>query len=160
MTKNQKIGVAVGAVLLAGGLYFFLTRKKRACIKGGGQWDKANKTCIQEALKKAYENLTFQSGKAVINSSSFASLDGIVKYLSSMPKVSLSIEGHTDSQGDEAYNQKLSEDRAAAVRTYLIGKGVAADRIASVGYGESKPLGDNETAQGREQNRRVEFVIA
>jgi OmpA-OmpF porin, OOP family len=68
-------------------------------------------------------------------------------------------EGHTDSQGDDAYNQELSERRAGAVRQYLIETyGIAADRLEAEGFGESRPVADNETPEGRQQNRRVELV--
>src|SRR5690606_26577842 len=71
----------------------------------------------------------------------------------------ISIEGHTDSQGEDAYNQQLSEQRAAAVKTYLVETyGIDADRLETVGHGESRPVGDNATPEGRQQNRRVELV--
>jgi outer membrane protein OmpA-like peptidoglycan-associated protein len=69
------------------------------------------------------------------------------------------IAGHTDSQGATSYNQKLSEQRAAAVVTYLVGKGIAADRLSSVGFGEDQPIATNKTRAGRAQNRRVEINL-
>jgi OOP family OmpA-OmpF porin len=69
----------------------------------------------------------------------------------------VSIEGHTDSIGTDAYNQKLSERRARTVRDHMVGQGIAADRITTRGFGESKPIASNETAEGRAQNRRVEI---
>jgi len=69
------------------------------------------------------------------------------------------VEGHTDSVTSDAYNQQLSERRADAVRTWLESHGVAAGRLTTVGYGESKPVADNGTVAGRQQNRRVEIVI-
>jgi outer membrane protein OmpA-like peptidoglycan-associated protein len=70
------------------------------------------------------------------------------------------VEGHTDSQGSDDLNLKLSEDRAAAVRDYLVSRGVAADRLSAVGVGEKRPIADNTSAEGRANNRRVEIVIA
>jgi len=69
------------------------------------------------------------------------------------------VEGHTDSQGEDAFNLDLSQRRANSVRTYLVGKGVGEDRLEAVGYGEAKPIASNANARGREKNRRVEFLI-
>jgi len=76
------------------------------------------------------------------------------------PNASVSIEGHTDSQGADAYNLNLSEQRAQAVVTYLIDQGVDGTRLSSIGYGESAPIGDNDTPEGRAQNRRIEFNVS
>jgi outer membrane protein OmpA-like peptidoglycan-associated protein len=70
----------------------------------------------------------------------------------------LRIEGHTDDVGADEFNQKLSQDRADSVRTYLVGKGIAEDRLEAVGYGETKPVQDNKTSAGRAANRRTEFT--
>ena len=75
------------------------------------------------------------------------------------PEARFTIEGHTDSVGSDASNQKLSENRAAAVKNYLLSKGVKSDSISSVGYGESKPIADNKTAVGRSKNRRVDVKL-
>jgi len=74
------------------------------------------------------------------------------------PTINFSVEGHTDSDGDENTNQKLSEDRAKVVMNKLIELGIAPARLKSKGFGESKPIADNNTAEGKAQNRRVEFV--
>jgi OOP family OmpA-OmpF porin len=81
----------------------------------------------------------------------------MAKFLADVPNARGEVEGHTDSQGADAYNQALSQRRADAVRKYLVDKGVAGDRLQAKGYGESKPEGDNKTADGRAQNRRVVF---
>jgi outer membrane protein OmpA-like peptidoglycan-associated protein len=72
--------------------------------------------------------------------------------------VNIEVAGHTDSRGSDAYNIKLSQRRAEAVRDYLISKGIAADRLSAKGYGESQPVADNATDEGRFKNRRVELV--
>ena len=77
-----------------------------------------------------------------------------------MQDLNLRIEGHTDSKGSEEYNQKLSERRADSVRTFLHNSGIDVNRMIAVGYGENRPVADNDTADGRQQNRRVEIVIA
>ena len=69
------------------------------------------------------------------------------------------VEGHTDSQGTAASNQELSEKRAQAVRDYLVSRGIAADRIKSQGFGPTRPIGENSSAEGRANNRRVEIVV-
>jgi OOP family OmpA-OmpF porin len=70
------------------------------------------------------------------------------------------IEGHTDNQGNDAHNDKLSVERAMSVKNWLVSKGVAADRLVAVGFGEKRPVADNSTEEGRAQNRRTEFHIA
>lgn len=86
-------------------------------------------------------------------------LDEAVAVLSARPEVRVRIEGHTCSIGTNAYNQGLSERRAAAVKNYLAGHGIAENRLDTVGYGESRPRFDNTTRQGRAKNRRVEMVV-
>jgi len=82
----------------------------------------------------------------------------VARHLKEHPDMRVSVEGHTDSVGTDAYNQKLSERRAKTVRDELVMDGVEASRIATVGYGESKPAADNKTAEGRAENRRVEII--
>lgn len=76
------------------------------------------------------------------------------------PDVKVSIEGHTDNTGKPEANQKLSENRSAAVKTYLVGKGINADRLSTKGYGADQPIEDNKTAAGKAKNRRVEFKLS
>lgn len=91
---------------------------------------------------------------------SYPILDEVLRLLQVSPEITLvSIEGHTDNQGKVEYNQKLSEDRAAAVLAYLVKKGIAASRLTSLGYGMTKPLQSNDTEAGQQKNRRVEFKI-
>jgi OOP family OmpA-OmpF porin len=75
------------------------------------------------------------------------------------PTIKVEIQGHTDSQGRESTNLKLSQKRAESVRTYLIKKSVGSERMTAKGYGKTVPIADNRTSAGRAQNRRVEFVI-
>ncbi len=106
------------------------------------------------------EKIQFELDKAEIKSESNELLNEIFQVLSDNPQIKkLEIIGHTDGDGAEKYNQELSERRAKAVLTYLTGKGIAADRLSSKGMGKSKPIADNETAAGKEKNRRVEFLI-
>lgn len=88
-----------------------------------------------------------------------ATLDEVAAIFVSQPALSLQIGGHTDSSGSDQYNQKLSQRRADAVRTYLISKGVDASHMVAKGYGESQPISSNESPEGRADNRRVEFKL-
>ncbi len=99
----------------------------------------------------------FAFDRAEIRAGTTASLDAAAQRLLECRSVQVHVEGHTDSRGSEEYNRGLSERRAAAVRAYLVGKGVSANRLTSRGYGESKPIADNGTDAGRARNRRVEL---
>jgi len=102
--------------------------------------------------------IRFDVGKATLRPESMGVLNEIYKLLDEHPEVKVSIEGHTDSDGDYDLNQNLSEDRAKAVMTKLISMGIDANRVTSKGYGESKPVDSNDTPEGKASNRRVEFV--
>jgi outer membrane protein OmpA-like peptidoglycan-associated protein len=104
--------------------------------------------------------LFFDTGKAVLKPGARNTLSKIAEQLKMNPDAQIVIEGHTDSVGSEAMNQALSEKRAAAVRDYLAGRGVPSARVTMTGLGESAPIASNDTPAGRQQNRRVELVIA
>jgi len=113
----------------------------------------------QEIINKVFENLQFETGKSIIKSSSFESLNNLAELMNKKPAFKLLIEGHTDNVGSDASNMALSKRRAKAAKDYLVKKGVDASRITSNGYGESKPVATNDTPEGRQKNRRVEFTI-
>lgn len=102
--------------------------------------------------------IRFDVNKATIKPESMGPINEIYKLMAENPTVNFSVEGHTDSDGDEALNQTLSEQRAKAVMERLISMGISASRLKSTGWGESKPVGENETPEGKANNRRVEFV--
>lgn len=107
-----------------------------------------------------YEKIYFELDKAIIRPISFSILDQVVRVIVRNPQIKkIRIEGHTDSQGTDAYNLDLSRRRAAAVMEYLTTAGVDPSRLESEGYGESKPIDTNDTKEGRANNRRVEFTI-
>ncbi len=108
--------------------------------------------------KLTLEGVNFDNDKATLRPDAYGILDKAATTLKEWGNVKVEVAGHTDSRSDDDYNQKLSQRRAEAVRTYLIGKGVAADRLTAKGYGESSPVADNETEEGRFKNRRVELV--
>jgi len=105
------------------------------------------------------KTILFNSGKSTFKQETFAVLQSITAILKEYPSSKFSIEGHTDSDGKDAMNQKLSEERAGAVKNYLIENGIASDRLTSVGFGESKPIDTNKTAKGKANNRRVEVKL-
>jgi OOP family OmpA-OmpF porin len=105
------------------------------------------------------QGIYFELGKATIRQTSFPVLDRAVAVLQEYPDVRMRIAGHTDSTGEPEDNLELSKARAQAVADYLIGKGVDRTRLETVGFGEEKPVADNATNAGREQNRRIEFEV-
>ena len=113
----------------------------------------------EEILKAAFDNLEFKTGKAIIKESSFASLEDLAKLLLQKPEWRILVSGHTDSQGKASSNLRLSKKRAKAVATFLILNDVIKDRIDVKWFGETKPIADNKTKEGRQKNRRVEMEI-
>jgi len=101
----------------------------------------------------------FDFNKAEVRPEGRDILDGVVKTLKENPNVKVVVEGHTDSIGKDAYNKKLSERRAEAVKRYLVRQGIDPSRIRTEGYGKSKPIADNGTEEGRAKNRRAEVVV-
>jgi len=125
----------------------------------------ANQGCPEvtdEAIKKLNDyakTILFDTAKASFQKQTFPVLEAITAILKEYPTAKFSIEGHTDSDGKDAANQKLSEDRAGAVKGYLVEHGIAADRLTSAGYGETKPIDSNKTKAGKANNRRVEVKL-
>lgn len=124
-------------------------------------------TLVQEPIPETWKILLenkpvciggteFEFDSAKLRREEIKKLDEVASFAEKYKDTQLEASGHTCSIGTEAYNQKLSERRAESVKAYLVKKGVVADRINTVGYGESKPIGDNKTREGREMNRRVE----
>jgi outer membrane protein OmpA-like peptidoglycan-associated protein len=114
---------------------------------------------IKEGIKVKIENLFFATNKTYILPQSKQALADLARFLLDNPTVTIRITGHTDAVGSYEANQILSEGRANAVRTELIKRGVAAERITAEGKGEKEPIADNNTEEGRALNRRVEFMI-
>jgi outer membrane protein OmpA-like peptidoglycan-associated protein len=102
----------------------------------------------------------FATGRSELKSGATANLDRLTTFLTEYPNRTAAIEGFTDSMGSEDYNQDLSQRRADSVKRYLVGRGVDTARLSSSGRGENAPVADNESAAGRQQNRRVEVVIS
>jgi OOP family OmpA-OmpF porin len=123
----------------------------------------SNKGCPEikpeqkKILNEATKYIQFDFDKATLKPTSYPKLQQMVQIMNEYPDYSLSIAGHTDSKGDDNYNLRLSYERAASARAYMLSKGIPADRIESRGYGETKPIADNATAAGQALNRRVDF---
>jgi MYXO-CTERM domain-containing protein len=119
----------------------------------------ASKVELRDDAIVTLEPVFFATRSAEILPRSFALLDDVARVLANHGAMRIRVEGHTDAHGGEAYNLGLSKRRAASVRAYLIGKGIAADRLESFGFGEEQPVADNATADGRAANRRVVFAV-
>jgi OmpA-OmpF porin, OOP family len=114
---------------------------------------------IAKKIKIAAENCFFETGKYSLLPKSFKSLNEVVNILKSDTSLKLNIEGYTDNQGNSKSNQLLSENRAKSVMNYLLMKGIATQRLSFAGFGETNPVADNSTPEGRAKNRRVEIKI-
>lgn len=117
---------------------------------------------IPEAVKKfsgVVEGIYFDKAKAIVRPQSKGVLANAAKVLKDYPSISLEISGHTSSEGDAAVNQRLSQERADAVKQWLVDNGVPSERVKTRGAGSDEPIADNKTAAGREKNRRIEFKV-
>ncbi|MHA8071958.1 OmpA family protein [Aquirufa ecclesiirivi] len=114
---------------------------------------------IAKGSSMTINNLFFETGKATLTAESDPELKRIVQVMQENATLQIEISGHTDNTGSDELNNKLSQDRADAVKNYLINQGVKSDRIRTKGYGKTKPKADNSTEEGRQMNRRVEFAI-
>ncbi|MBN1472716.1 MAG: OmpA family protein [Syntrophaceae bacterium] len=104
-------------------------------------------------------DVKFDFDKATIKAGYYKDIDDLIEVMKDYPDLQIVVEGHTDSVGSAAYNRKLSQERANAVKKYMVENGVNASRITARGYGEEEPIASNSTEQGRAKNRRVEAVV-
>lgn len=114
----------------------------------------------ERGLVLTLESVLFETGSATVQSGSVRTLQQVAKFLNEYPDRDILIEGFTDDRGEEKYNQQLSQQRAQEVKRVLTRNDVKASRVQTEGYGESYPVANNSTPAGRQQNRRVEIVIA
>jgi outer membrane protein OmpA-like peptidoglycan-associated protein len=105
------------------------------------------------------ENIFFETAKATLKQESFTQLEQVLKFMQSNPTIRMEISGHTDNTGSLKVNTKLSQSRAESVVEWLVERGIDASRLDAMGYAFNKPVASNDTAEGRSQNRRVEFKI-
>lgn len=151
------IGAAVGGA--SGAIIGKKMDKQAAELEAieGAQVEKINDG---QAIKVTFESgILYATNSSTLNTSSRESLNKFATSLLENPDTDVKIYGHTDSTGNDAINQPLSEKRAKSVYNYLVSKGVSGTRMISEGYGSSDPIADNSTVEGRSQNRRVEIFI-
>ena len=104
-------------------------------------------------------DITFQTAKADVEPGFYETLNAVSLVLKEFDKTTISVAGHADSRGSDAYNMDLSQRRSLSVSNYLAAQGVAPARLSAVGYGETRPVADNSTVHGQAANRRVEITI-
>lgn len=156
--RNALIGAGIGA-LAGAGIGNYMDRQAAALqreLAGTG-------VGVSRQGDDIYLNLpsdvTFQANSYQLEPRFFTVLDDISRTLVEYPQTTVDVIGHASSDGDAAYNQRLSENRASNVAQYLITSGVQRERIYAAGRGETQPIADNATAEGRARNRRVEIII-
>ena len=156
--KADKIlaGAALGAGIGTGvGAYMDSQEEKLGHIPGTS----VERVSDDLLLVHFESDVLFDIDSAILKSGARAALDEAAQVFLEYPKTAIVVQGHTDSTGTEVHNQELSERRAQAVVSYLIGRGVDPARITSVGYGEGEPIASNDTVSGRSQNRRVDLLL-
>ena len=162
-TKGTLIGAAVGAAV--GGLTGL----------GAGKYMDRQEADLNQALSQSHAaqvsregnllavtlkgDVTFDTDSTVVRPGLYNEIDRIAQVMVQYPETQIFVQGHTDSTGAAEYNQRLSERRAEAVRNLLLQRGVSADRVTAMGYGERMPVATNATPEGRQMNRRVEIRI-
>lgn len=158
--KNPAVGAIIGAAVggAAGALIGRYMDKQAEELRR--ELPNATVERVGEGIKITFKSgILFAYDSAELTDASKQSLDEMAETLNKYPDTDLLIQGHTDNTGTDTYNQKLSERRAAAVAGYLRRENVKRSRVKTTGFGEIQPVADNTTAEGREQNRRVEVAI-
>ena len=156
--KGALIGAAGGAAI-GGGIGYYMDKQEaqlRRKLEGSGVRVVRNGDQIELIMPG---NITFDLNQSSIKPSFTDTLESVSLVLKEYDKTIIQIEGHTDSSGSQSYNQLLSEQRAASVRDFLLNQNIAPKRTRAVGYGERYPIASNDSAAGREQNRRVELTL-
>jgi outer membrane protein OmpA-like peptidoglycan-associated protein len=156
--KRALIGAGVGALTGAGvGAYMDRQEAKlRAQLQGTGVSVTRNGN---DLILNMPGNITFKTASADLNANFFQVLDSVTLVLKEFDKTLIDVDGHTDSDGSDSYNLQLSQQRANSVGSYLQSHGVNSQRIVAVGKGEASPIASNTSADGKQQNRRVELRL-
>ncbi len=157
--KRALIGLGVGA--LAGGAAGAYMDRQETLLRQRLEATGVSVTRINDRIVlNMPSNITFETDSAELRPRFYDVLNSVSQVLKEYEKTIVNVAGHTDSTGAESYNQALSEKRARNVGQYLIAQGVNSTRVAAEGMGESQPIASNQTAQGRQANRRVEITLA
>ena len=162
VTKDHRKGALIGAGVgaLSGGAVGYYMDKQEAQLRQRLQGSGVSVTRQGENIMLNMPgNITFQTNSSDINANFYNVLNSVVLVLKEYNKTLIDVMGHTDSTGSDAINQPLSERRAASVGQYLISQGIDARRVATQGFGKSRPVASNDTPEGRAQNRRVELQL-
>lgn len=162
-TKSTLIGAGIGAVVggMTGGAVGRYMEQQEAALQqavAGVEGASVQRSANTIALTFKSDVL-FDVNSATLKPGAYDEINRVSNVLNQYPQTNLLIAGHTDSTGSESYNQQLSERRAEAVKNALVGNGVSPMRMRTIGYGESRPIADNNTDFGRQLNRRVEITI-
>jgi outer membrane protein OmpA-like peptidoglycan-associated protein len=157
--KRRAIQLGVAGGLAGGAVGNYMDRqeaKLRAQLQGTGVSVTRSGDNI---ILNMPGNVTFETNSADINAGFYQVLNSVALVLKEFDKTVVDVAGHADSTGDEAKNMELSQRRASSVSSYLAAQGVSAQRLITVGYGETRPMASNDTPEGRQQNRRVEITL-
>jgi outer membrane protein OmpA-like peptidoglycan-associated protein len=156
--QRALIGAGVGA--LAGGAVGAYQDRQEAALRAELEGTGVSVTRIGDNITLNMPgNITFATDSSDLSPAFFDVLNSVGKVLNEFNKTVVEVAGHTDSTGSDAYNQGLSERRASSVANYLRGRGIMNDRLITVGMGESRPIADNGSPEGRQANRRVEITM-
>jgi outer membrane protein OmpA-like peptidoglycan-associated protein len=156
--ENALIGGGVGAIAGGGAGYYMDVQetKLRQKLEGTGVHVVRSGNDIRLVMPG---DVTFETNSSSLDSKFFSVLDSVATVLQEYKSTLVTVAGYTDSTGAADYNQRLSEKRATTVALYLHGRGVAQERLAAIGHGETHPVAGNDTAEGRARNRRVEITL-
>jgi len=162
-TKATLLGAGIGAVVggLAGGsIGRYMDNQEAAMRQQLAGVEAANIQRNADVLAVTFKaDMLFDFDSSSLKAGAYDEISRVAQVLVQYPQTNITIAGHTDSKGTEAYNQQLSERRAQVVKNALAGQGVNPGRLSVIGYGESRPIASNDTESGRQLNRRVEITI-
>lgn len=149
-------GAAIGGVI-GGGIGAYMDRQQERLARIPGT---TVERVGEDTLMVHFDSdVLFDVGSSVLDGGGRSTLEDVADVINDYPKTAVVVQGHTDSSGSEEANQYLSERRAGTVESYLVNRGVASDRMTSMGYGESYPVASNSSSAGRQQNRRVDILL-
>ncbi len=162
-TEATLLGMAIGAIV--GGITgheiaYYMDQQEMELQQALAGQTAASLYREQNILAVTFKSdVLFDFDSSILKPAAYSEIDRVANVLMKYPETRIVVEGHTDSTGSEAYNQELSKRRAQAVKNVIVSKGVASSRIEAIGFGESKPYASNNTAGGRQLNRRVNVII-